>query len=279
MKKFFCLIKRGQLGNQLSILAHLIAFSKEYDYQIIFPESKELSGILKYNSGDYKNPAIIFKPFTGNYRLINIIKILKFHKSIENFNLRNILIINSSFNVDHNIPFKSPKLIFLSDWLFRYYSGVQKHEEYIRATLAFKQELIVESDKFIKIIKRKNPSKILIGVHVRRGDYLTWQDGKYYFEDSDYYSKMAEIAVLISGSIFVVTSNEPIQFDNYNSYPIYYCKGSAIEDLNSLSHCDYIMGPPSTFSGWASFIGNTPLYFIENKDKIKSMNLFKPYFL
>ena len=44
---------------------------------------------------------------------------------------------------------------------------------------------------------------------------------------------------------------------------------SDIEDLYALSICDYILGPPSTFSMWASFYGGVPLRFIKHSnDKI-----------
>lgn len=38
------------------------------------------------------------------------------------------------------------------------------------------------------------------------------------------------------------------------------------EDLFSLSKADYIIGPPSTFSAWASLYGTVPLYFIESSN-------------
>lgn len=277
-KKLFYLQKFGQLGNQLSILAHLIAFGKECGYQIIFPLSKEISGILQ-TPLNLCAPILILRPFTGVYRFFWFTKFLKLLGICKNIYLNKTAIINATFTVDDNLQIKSAKRIFLLNWLFRYYSGVKKHQEYVRTTLAFKKDLIVEADKFIKRIKNENRTKTLIGIHVRRGDYLTWQEGKYYYEDSDYYGKMAEIAELLPGSIFIISSNEPVNFHNHKQYIIYYCNGSALEDLYSLSCCDYIMGPPSTFSGWAAFMGNTPLYFIENKNKIKSMDLFKPYFL
>ena len=34
-----------------------------------------------------------------------------------------------------------------------------------------------------------------------------------------------------------------------------------------MSMCDYLIGPPSTFTSWASFIGNVPTYHIKNKYK------------
>jgi hypothetical protein len=41
--------------------------------------------------------------------------------------------------------------------------------------------------------------------------------------------------------------------------------GHFIEDLYALASCDYIIGPPSTFSQWASFYGNVPRYMVNYK--------------
>jgi len=40
--------------------------------------------------------------------------------------------------------------------------------------------------------------------------------------------------------------------------------GTAFEDLCALSLVDIIVGPPSTFSGWASFVGGVPKVEIES---------------
>lgn len=47
-----------------------------------------------------------------------------------------------------------------------------------------------------------------------------------------------------------------------------------IEDLYALSKCDYIFGPPSTFSMWASFYGEVPLKFFETTNEKFSLNDF-----
>jgi len=40
--------------------------------------------------------------------------------------------------------------------------------------------------------------------------------------------------------------------------------GSAVGDMCALAKCDYIFGPLSTFSMWASFYGNKPLFLIHD---------------
>ena len=58
---------------------------------------------------------------------------------------------------------------------------------------------------------------------------------------------------------FVVFSDETIDESHFEGLPCYFAHGSAVEDQWLMSQCDYLMGPPSTFSAWASFMGKVPL--------------------
>ena len=52
-------------------------------------------------------------------------------------------------------------------------------------------------------------------------------------------------------------------------------QAGAITDLYALSQCDYLLGPPSTFSQWASFYGNGKLCFVKNRHTVLHMDDFK----
>ena len=69
---------------------------------------------------------------------------------------------------------------------------------------------------------------------------------------------------------FFISSNEDFELDIFEDCDC--CRfdnepSGAILDLYTLSLCDRIMGPFSSYSRWASFIGEVPLCFIENKDQ------------
>ena len=51
--------------------------------------------------------------------------------------------------------------------------------------------------------------------------------------------------------------------------------GGTYEDLCLLSKCHYLIGPPSTFSGWASFIGRVPLLYMTNPDMEAIQDFFR----
>ena len=129
---------------------------------------------------------------------------------------------------------------------------------------------------------------ITIGVHVRRGDYKDYLDGKYFFSDEVYLDAITQVRKLFSygnGNVrFLICSNEPFNVpQNYGDiFSIDNTDGMI--DLYALSCCDYIIGPPSSYSQWASFYGNVPLCMLldENIDinkesfsRIVSFNTFE----
>ena len=122
------------------------------------------------------------------------------------------------------------------------------------------------------IEKMKQTSDIVVGVHIRRGDYATWNDGRFYYELADYHHFMLRVKDLYQGQhvSFFISSNEDFELDiftNCNCHRFGKEPSGAILDLYSLSVCDLIMGPVSSYSRWASFIGEVPLCFLETKDQ------------
>jgi hypothetical protein len=47
--------------------------------------------------------------------------------------------------------------------------------------------------------------------------------------------------------------------------------------MYAFAECDYIFGPPSTYTMWASFYGNKPLYMMESASAEFSTDEFKVY--
>lgn len=113
---------------------------------------------------------------------------------------------------------------------------------------------------------------IVIGVHIRRGDYSTWNNGRFFYELEDYYQFMIRIKELYKDKrvSFFISSNEAFTldiFDNCDCMRFEKEPSGAILDLYTLSLCDRIIGPFSSYSRWASFIGERPICFLETKDQ------------
>ena len=118
----------------------------------------------------------------------------------------------------------------------------------------------------------KKECDLVVGVHIRRGDYATWHQGRFFYDLDDYHQFMKRIQKVFKGKqiVFFICSNEDFSLDIFTD-----CKcrrfgkepSGAILDLYTLSLCDYITGPFSSYSRWASFIGEKPLCFLETKDQ------------
>ena len=42
-----------------------------------------------------------------------------------------------------------------------------------------------------------------------------------------------------------------------------------------MTQMDYLIGPPSTFTGWASYINEVPLFFMETADEELTFDKFR----
>jgi hypothetical protein len=55
-------------------------------------------------------------------------------------------------------------------------------------------------------------------------------------------------------------------------------RGNAVEDLFMLSQCDYLIGPPSTYSLVAAMYRDIPLYRIDSPDaQLMTLDAFHPF--
>ena len=61
---------------------------------------------------------------------------------------------------------------------------------------------------------------------------------------------------------FLVCSNEPLASAFYSTANIHLGHNHLVEDLYSFARCDYLIGPPSTYTMWASYYGGVPLCLI-----------------
>lgn len=119
---------------------------------------------------------------------------------------------------------------------------------------------------------------LTIGVHVRRGDYKNYLGGKYCYTDDVYNSLIDKLRSHFSSKgirpRFLICSNENHSIPNDNNDIISIEDSDGITDLYALSCCDYIIGPPSSYSQWASFYGSVPLFVILDKNPQIQLNLF-----
>jgi hypothetical protein len=134
-----------------------------------------------------------------------------------------------------------------------------------------KNDIMDKAESIIEQIRQT--SDFIIGVHIRHGDYQTWRNGRYYYSLEVFHQMMLQLQSLYPNQrvSFFISSNA--DFD-VNIFKGCHCfrfgkePSGDILDLYTLSLCDRIIGPWSTYSRWASFIGEVPLCFIKNREQV-----------
>lgn len=167
---------------------------------------------------------------------------------------------------------------FRKGWLTRhntqYIAQAKKDIQYLYRP---RQEITDKAEKMIA--KLREQSDIVVGVHIRRGDYATWNEGRFFYSLEEYYEFMLRIQQAYKDKrvSFFISSNEDFSLDIFQGCS---CRrfgkepSGAILDLYTLSVCDRIIGPFSSYSRWASFIGEVPLCFLETKNQQFTDNSF-----
>ena len=140
---------------------------------------------------------------------------------------------------------------------------------------------------------------VKLGVHIRRGDYAQWQYGKYCFDDDAYARHINRFAEMVNYKlsnctlnhedrsrdslgksdhepvpvihVYLSTNDPEVSVETFQrlcpKVRIHLLQGSAPSDLYMLSACDYVMGPPSTFSLVAAMYRDLPLYRMDSPDE------------
>jgi len=175
--------------------------------------------------------------------------------------------------------FRGSKAIFVYGWKFRAPEYVKRHAEKIRQFFKPVEELDQLSRQAVERLREQ--AEVVVGVHIRHGDYPTLNGGQFFFPISRYLSWMQELEALFPGKrvSFLVCSDEPRREGEFPGLSVGFGPGSAVTDLYALAYCDYIMGPMSTFSQWSSFYGNTPLFHIMGSEARIELDRFTVSFL
>ncbi|MBO0938818.1 hypothetical protein J2I47_19860 [Fibrella sp. HMF5335] len=257
---------KGQLCNQLFSLAHHVANSLQYDYQLncpIFPYSDYFP-----NLNVHPQLSVSERKEKWQQKLAKIIAKGSSAEAAKSLmKLVGVGVVSNPyvFN-DADLSFlqmvkKQPVLV--TTWLFRDYASFKLNADSIRHLFEPASEYTSVAKTIVSQIKQND--KPLVGVHIRRGDYKEWENGRFYFDDVVYRGLIEHLLTVpeLKNATFFLSSNEPINERAYFGLPVTQSTDNHfMTDLTVLSYCDYLVGPPSTFSSWASFTGQAPLYHL-----------------
>ena len=278
--------KPGQLCNRLWAYSFFIAYALKQSITIYIPHLKEYR---RYFENVYSIPhvhfAVVEKPQSvdfltfHSYRLMT--KVLRIISSSFNLHFPRIYLDPHNWTRESWRPSvlnKKGNIVFLGSW---------SHPKDVSALLEYKDVIVklfeprtIYKGRVDTLFKGlRNSSDVIVGIHIRRGDYARFYGGIYLFDDNVYkkYMKAVQDAFNDKRVCFFLSSDEMIVDSHFNGYKIAYLeKPVMVEDVYALSKCDYILGPPSTFSMWASFIGDVPLRIVKYSNENIALDQFSP---
>ena len=258
------------------LISHFVANATEHHYKLIisnfgdyidFFDTEEFKRLKKFNI------VLLTYGVSGQIQLL-------YYRILTSFIYRysNSHVIRSAFKSNSGeisdfpigstefLDLAKEKMVVCEGFAFRDFKAVKKHYPLIRKLFTPKPVYLKRSAKLVADI-RKN-FDVVIGVHIRKSDYKLFEKGKYYFENKVYLNNMnklkEELIEKRQTCAFILCSDESVQIDDFSGLSVFGTSKIMIEDLMILAKCDFIIGPPSSFSQWASFYGETPLGVIKN---------------
>ena len=170
--------------------------------------------------------------------------------------------------------------MLVDGWTVHFHDLFQKHFERIRALFTFLPE--VEQTAQLRMMPwLTREGSMLLGVHIRRGDYARFLGGRYFFDDSVYVRLIRQVFAMHPGRrlvVFVCGNDPQLDREAYcQAIPearFVFPQGTAGEDLCVLSHCHALIGPPSSFSLVAAMYRNIPLCFVTDASMVLTTDSF-----
>lgn len=275
------LVFEGGLGNQLFQLAYGKYLQNKFECDVQYDISKFKTESVEYRefeldsfkiSKSWKREDIkkgrikrfgfryiIYTPITYLYlRIRTSLKNTRKQIILDNLYLHGINIIgihrcHFANYTDPSFSLLSPMLIY-GQWIWK--EMVKSQENYLKDEIKVVTPLSDSNAHFLEQIKSTNS----VGVHIRRGDYVTLGliacNIKYYEACIKRMSEIENNAVffIFSDDIQWVKDNlkveAPLVFiDNNNPSP---------EDMRLLYSCNHFIMSNSTFSWWGAFLGKCP---------------------
>lgn len=278
--------RAGQLANKLFHFGHFIANCKAHGYKLYYPFFAEYKPFFEnLESDEHIRVSLFANPVLASVSL-------RIVRSLERKSKRNVWVpaafmfhdvtsyeekdVDYDMNEADFVAAAKEKIVVANGWLYRDHKNFKIYADEIRRTFRPKVQFVEEAANVLAALK--TTTGVVIGVHIRRGDYRQYDRGKWFYDDSVYRNYMQSLASIFGPEgkecIFLIASNEKVNKANFSGLNVHCEERHFITDLMCLSMCDYIMGPPSTFSKWASFYSRVPLYQMYEKDQNMAMEDF-----
>lgn len=272
--------KQGQLGNRLLLYSHLIACAREHDLKIVNVSFYDYANLFESTSEvtypqypPLVSPSRIWRwkwPRAVVYRYVKRFADLAVRLRCTNYPVKLIrLYTHDSIDLSSTEFLdiaRRRRLVLLQGWRYRNEAVVRKHADAIRD---YFQPLAEHRENVARAVKEaRGDADVLVGVHIRHGDFAEYAGGKFFYTTSQYADMMRQMQSQLAPKKvrFLACSNAPQDMKEFGDLPVTMGPGHLLEDMYSLAGCDYIFGAPSTYTIWASFFGQVPSCLVEDPD-------------
>jgi len=298
-KLFVIAFRTGRLANRLVLFANFIAFAEEHGHRVANVAFHSYAHLFdttrrdiycRYPAPQRRSVFDLVPGVAGAIRKTRIFYQLTRAAAATNARLRapggKVITLNEIPDREVTLlddpaivkTIATAKVVLAYGWRFRAPDAMRKHAEAVRCF--FHPIAAVEQNARETMMRLRSRANMVVGVHIRRGDYRGWKDGRFFFEVSRYARWMRDVADQFPGKkvSFFVSSDElrdPSEFENLQ---VEIGAGPAVNDLFTLARCDFVFGPPSTFSQWASFYGKAPLLHLAGSDQPVDLRKFRVSF-
>jgi hypothetical protein len=257
---------KGRMCNNILQYGHLYAWGRENHRATMSMRFAYKYPYFNICHTPYHNfPTYLFAKYASKWHLVPIVS---FHQQSEETSEKEDLL-------------KQNKLVVAEGWYARFPSLFLKYKEEIKSLFRFLPNIENKVNKELSVF---DTDSIKLGVHIRRGDYATWNGGKFFYTDEQYISVIKQFISLHTNkdtNIFVCGNdpkmNKDIFIKEIGKDKMHFANGNPGEDLCLLSKCDYLIGAPSTFTLVASMYNDTPLYWMMTADNQLAESSFQRF--
>lgn len=174
------------------------------------------------------------------------------------------------------------KNVVIEGWGVRYYDLFLKYKHEILELFEFKKDIREKISRLMATTSDEDTIKI--GVHIRRGDYQTFFNGIYFFYDYAFVRYIRKTMELFPGkkfSIYICGNDPSLNKEYYHKRlpeaKVVFPNGNPGEDLCTLSECDFVIGPPSSFSLVATMYGKARLLWMTSDESDVTLDSFQDF--
>jgi hypothetical protein len=279
----------GQIGNRLQQFSHLIAFSRDHNVSIANPAFSLYAEFFEHTHRNLfcrypsRNVRWVRRPLqrlcyyvvrgAAAARILNLVPRsiwIDQHWTAGEYDLSNPQFIEFV---------RTKKFVFLTgSWMHRYWPNRDAHVDATREYFRLVPELREKVAAYLAQIRQAGD--IVVGAHIRQGDNASDPVRRDAFTTEQYVAVMRRFVALFPDRkvVFVVCSDKEQPESAFFGLTIFRGPGSFIEDMYVLAECDYILGAgQSSFSIWASLMGQKPRYALLDPENEISLTDFHVY--